>query len=102
MKQGDKWHHVGQLCTSDYGTWGVEKRMYHPSVCHADDGTWRLVFQVNDHAPLLAVSYSADLITWRPQDYVRMTTRQCLAPVIRQIDDGFEILYPIRGDFDCT
>ena len=93
VKQGNKWQYVGQLCVSDYGTWGVEKRMYHPSVCRADDGTWRLVFQVNDHAPLLAMSYSKDLITWRPQDYVRMSTRQCLDPVIRPVDDGFEVLY---------
>ena len=38
------WHHLGQLCSSDYGTWGAEKRMYHPSLCRAKDGSWRLVF----------------------------------------------------------
>ena len=26
------WKEVGQLCSSDYSTWGVEKRMYH---CHS-------------------------------------------------------------------
>ena len=45
------WQHMGRLCSSDYGTWGPEKKMYHPSVCRAKDGTWRLVFQVNDRAP---------------------------------------------------
>ena len=23
----DGWQDIGQLCTSDYGTWGVEKKM---------------------------------------------------------------------------
>ena len=58
------WQHLGQLCSSDYGTWGVEKRMYHPSLCRAKDGTWRLVFQVNDTSPLFAAAYSRDLVTW--------------------------------------
>ena len=26
-----KWLEIGQLCASDYGTWGAEKRMFHPN-----------------------------------------------------------------------
>ena len=37
------WRDVGQLCGSDYGTWGAEKRMYHPSVCRAADGSEVLI-----------------------------------------------------------
>ena len=87
------WHHVGQLCSSDYGPWGVEKRMYHPSLCRAADCTWRLVFQVNDRSPLFAAAYSADLVTWRPQDYPRVSTRQCLDPVVQPTTGGFNIYY---------
>ena len=87
------WHHVGQLCSSDYGTWGAEKRMYHPSLCRAKDGSWRLVFAVNDYSPLLAVAYSPDLITWRPQDYPRVSTPNCQQPVVQPIDNGFNIYY---------
>jgi len=88
------WHEMGQLCSSDYGTWGVEKKMYHPSVARAKDGTWRLVFQVNDRAPLFAAAYSRDLITWRPQDYPVMTTTKCLEPVVFENADGtFDIYY---------
>ena len=87
------WHHLGQLCSSDYGTWGVEKRMYHPSLCRAHDGSWRLVFQVNDCSPLFAAAYSADLVTWRPQDYPQVVTPNCLAPVVHPAGDGFEITY---------
>ena len=58
QKQQNGWHDMGQLCSSDYGTWGAEKKMYAPSVCRAKDGSWRLVFQVNDHSPVFAAAYS--------------------------------------------
>ena len=94
------WQEIGQLCSSDYGTWGAEKRMYHPSVTRAKDGTWRLVFQVNDRSPLFAAAYSRDLVTWRPQDYPIMTTAPCLKPVIFANDNGtFDIYYQTKdGD----
>lgn len=85
---GSRWQHVGRLCSSDYGTWGAEKRMYHPSLCRAKDGTWRLVFQVNDRSPLFAAAYSSDLINWRPQDYPIMSAGPCLKPVVRATTEG--------------
>ena len=95
---GTLWQDLGQVCASDYGTWGAEKRMFHPSVTRAGDGTWRLVFGVNDRSPLLAAAYSRDLITWRPQDYPIMTTRQCLKPVIFANPNGtFDIYYQTKG-----
>ena len=87
------WQHLGQLCSSDYGTWGVEKRMYHPSLCRAKDGTWRLVFQVNDTSPLFAAAYSRDLLTWRPQDYPRVSSTKCLQPVVKPMDNTFNVYY---------
>ena len=59
--ENDTWDDLGRLCSSDYGTWGAEKKMYHPSLCRANDGSWRLVFQLNDTAPLFGASYSRDL-----------------------------------------
>ena len=94
VQEGGVWREAGRLCSSDYGTWGVEKKMYHPSVCRAQDGTWRLVFQVNDRAPLFAASYSRDLVNWRPQDYPIMSTKQCLEPVVFPNPDGtFDVYY---------
>ena len=94
VNEADTWRDAGQLCSSDYGTWGVEKRMFHPSVCRANDGTWRLVFQVNDHSPQYAAAYSRDLINWRPQDYPIMSTKKCLEPVVFENPDGtFDIYY---------
>ena len=92
------WQEIGQLCSSDYSSWGPEKRMYHPSVARAADGSWRLVFQVNDKSPLLAAAYSKDLVTWRPQDYPIMSARQCLSPVIFPNDNGtFDIYFKTKG-----
>ncbi|SEV98601.1 Alpha-L-arabinofuranosidase C-terminus [Prevotella sp. khp7] len=92
------WKELGQLCSSDYGTWGAEKRMYHPSVARANDGSWRLVFQVNDKSPLFAAAYSKDLVSWRPQDYPIMTTSQCLQPTVFANENGsFDIYFKTKG-----
>ena len=92
------WKEMGQLCSSDYGTWGVEKLMYSPSLARAKDGTWRLVFQINERSPMFAAAYSRDLVSWRPQDYPIMTTRQCLQPVVFANNDGtFDIYYKTKG-----
>lgn len=89
----EKWHDIGQLCGSDYGPWGAEKKMYNPYVYHAEDGTWRLLFSVNNHAPCFAAAYSEDLITWRPQDYPRTSVKGIGKPVMFQMDDGTFDIY---------
>lgn len=73
----DKWVDVGQLCASDYGPWGAEKKMYNPFVVKANDGTWRALWSVNDHAPQFAVAYSEDLITWRLRIILSSRKREC-------------------------
>lgn len=89
-----QWKDIGQLCSSDYGPWGAEKKMHDPYVLKANDGTWRLLFSVNDYAPCLAAAYSEDLVTWRPQDYPRMTVAGCMKPIAFQNDqDGFDIYF---------
>ncbi|MBQ9356007.1 MAG: alpha-N-arabinofuranosidase [Prevotella sp.] len=93
LRDSSGWQHIGRLCSSDYGTWGAEKRMYHPSLCRANDGSWRLVFQVNDRSPLFAAAYSQDLVNWRPQDYPRVSSAPCQRPVISAIDHGFNIYF---------
>ena len=93
-----QWNEMGQLCSSDYGQWGAEKRMYHPSVCRAQDGTWRLVFQLNDRTPAFGAAYSSDLVTWRPQDYPMVTERPCLEPIVFEgVDGKFDVYYKTAG-----
>jgi len=94
LKDDDTWNEVAQLCASDYSRWGSEKRMYSPYVVHANDGTWRAVWSVNDYAPCLAVAYSEDLVTWRPQDYPKMMEKGCKQPIVFAMDDGsFDIYF---------
>lgn len=99
LQKDSTWKDLGQLCSSDYGTWGAEKKMHHPSLCRTNDGSWRLVFQVNDHSPLFAASYSQDLITWRPQDYPHVSSRNCLTPVVHPTADGYETIYLSDGAY---
>ena len=93
----EQWQDIGQICRSDYGPWGSEKKMYTPYVVHTADGSWRLLFSVNNTAPCFAAAYSEDLVTWRPQDYPRMNEQGALAPVMFQMDDGsFDIYFKTK------
>jgi alpha-L-arabinofuranosidase len=97
LTDDETWHDVGQLCSSDYAQWGSEKRMYTPYVTHANDGSWRLLFSVNDYSPCFAAAYSEDLVTWRPQDYPRMKEKGVLEPIMFQMDDGtFDIYFKTK------
>ncbi|MBO4827037.1 MAG: alpha-N-arabinofuranosidase [Prevotella sp.] len=80
-----QWVDLGMLVSSDYSSWGSEKRMFNPYVIRANDGTWRAVWQVNETAPCFAAAYSQDLVTWRPQDYPRMSAQGVLSPVIFKV-----------------
>lgn len=95
---------IAQIFSSDYSQWGMEKRMYSPYVIETEDGGYVAVFQVNDYSPCFAVAYSVDLITWRPQDYPRMSTKNCIAPVIHYDGNGtYSVLFKdTDGNFRRT
>lgn len=93
LRDDETWQDVGQLCSSDYSSWGSEKKMYRPFVLHANDGTWRLLFGVNDYSPCFAAAYSEDLVTWRPQDYPHMSVKGIREPIMFQMDDGTIDIY---------
>lgn len=89
----ESWTDLGQVVSSDYGPWGAEKKMFHPFVAKADDGSWRALWSLNNHAPAFAVAYSEDLITWRPQDYPRVKEKGVDFPVAYQMADGTWDIY---------
>lgn len=93
LTEGNQWLDVGQLCASDYGPWGSEKKMYNPFVVKATDGTWRALWGVNSRSPQFAVAYSEDLVTWRPQDYPVVREKGVSEPVAYQMDDGTFDIY---------
>ena len=89
----ERWIDVGQLCASDFGPWGSEKKMYRPFVMKANDGTWRALWSVNSRSPQFAVAYSEDLVTWRPQDYPIMKEKGITDVAAYQMDDGTFDIY---------
>jgi Alpha-L-arabinofuranosidase len=88
LGENEKWNDVGQLCSSDYGQWGAEKKMHNPFVIKAKDGTWRAVWGINNTAPTFAAAFSENLITWRPQDYPVVAECGVNNPIVYQMDDG--------------
>ncbi len=93
LAENDKWVDVGQLCASDFGPWGAEKKMFDPCVVKANDGTWRALWGVNETSPQFAVAYSEDLVTWRPQDYPIVAEKGVKSPVAYQMEDGAFDIY---------
>ena len=93
LTDDDRWVDVGQLCASDFGPWGSEKKMYRPFVMKANDGTWRALWSVNTRSPQFAVAYSEDLVTWRPQDYPIMKEKGIKDVAACQMDDGSFDIY---------
>ena len=93
LTDDDRWVDVGQLCASDFGPWGSEKKMHRPFVMKANDGTWRALWSVNTRSPQFAVAYSEDLVTWRPQDYPIMKEKGIKDVAACQMDDGSFDIY---------
>lgn len=93
-----------RILSSDYGTWGKEKKLYCPSMVKNDDGLVALVFQVNDRANQFGVTTTYDFIHWRPQDYPYMeNVGQCLEPVInREGKDYFVTFHNHSGQYYQT
>ncbi|MGI6224287.1 MAG: alpha-L-arabinofuranosidase C-terminal domain-containing protein [Prevotella sp.] len=93
LSDEEQWTDVGQLCSSEYGPSQTEQRMYNPFVIN-ENGTYRLLFGVGDNAPCLGVAYSEDLVTWRPQDFPKMSVRGCKEPIaFVNNDNGFDIYF---------
>lgn len=60
----------GTIVSSDYGQWGVGKRMYNPFLTK-ENGLWNLTFKLDDKSPAYGTTSSPDLLHWKPQDYPR-------------------------------
>ena len=76
---GDRWHRIGReygFVKSDYGTWGSEKRMLDPVLERLADGSWICSWFVNERDSVLAHTATADLIRWKPQDYLPASERR--------------------------
>lgn len=95
------WTELAQVISSDYSGWGSQKKMHSPSVYPLKRGGYVALFGLNDVSPCFGVAWSADLMTWRPQDYPHVSTKGCFEPVLAQAADGScTILYRSKaGDY---
>ncbi len=71
---GMEWHAIDHgWLSSDYGTWGAEKKMHDPYLFHDKaNGMWYCIFTPNPDDPVFALTSSPDLVHWHVQNYYSM------------------------------
>ena len=71
---GMEWHAIDHgWLSSDYGTWGAEKKMHDPYLFHDKaNGMWYCIFTPNPDDPVFALTSSPDLVHWHVQNYYPM------------------------------
>lgn len=92
------WMPIGQnqaFVSSDYGTWGAQKKMYSPSVIK-DGDMWYAVFQVNDNSPQFATTNTRKLSVWKPQDYPYVSTPNVIRPALSKKGGQFVVTYKTK------
>ena len=93
-----RWTAIGRdqsFVSSDFGSWGSQKRMFHPSVIK-DGDTWYAVWQVNDNTNQFATTLSQKLYIWKPQDYPYVSTSSVIAPVLEKKGGLFVVTYKTK------
>ncbi|MVT12273.1 alpha-L-arabinofuranosidase C-terminal domain-containing protein [Chitinophaga tropicalis] len=68
----EDWHPIGTdfgYLKSDYGSWGIEKRMLTPYLFPGADGLWHCIWALNERGNVFAHAASADLVNWKRQSY---------------------------------
>lgn len=92
LNDHESWQDLGQLCGSEYGPW-ASRQMLNPFVINRD-GTYALLFGVGGDAPCFGAALSEDLVTWRPQDFPKVSVRGCREPIaFANGDNGFDIYF---------
>ena len=90
------WTPVGNnksFVTSDFGSWGRNKNMYHPSTIYAD-GTFYAVWAVNEQVDQFATTRSSNLSLWKPQDYPYMKNGENVEqPILSRQGGTFAVSY---------
>ena len=93
---GHYWMPIGEnrsFFSSDYGTWGAEKRMFDPCTLY-DGNDIYAVFALNDRANQFATTRSHNLWTWKPQDYPYMSNNEnVVAPKLTKDNGIFSVVY---------
>jgi len=81
------WFPVGNgqsFLKSDYGPWGVQKKMYSPYLVYGQDGMWHCIWSLNNTDKVFAHAASPDLVDWNRQSYPEVNLgANCLRPGVK-------------------
>ena len=88
------WKHVNQtLFSSDYGTWGREKKMWYPNISF-DGKQFKAYFIPNLNNKEVGRTVSDDLVLWKPQDYDYTADKGEFDKIVAQAKENWQ--KPIR------
>lgn len=91
------WHEIGprySFLKSDYGDWGSQKRMLNPRVVALPDGTWDVVFEVNETEAVRAIAHTPNFVNWKPQEY--LPAEQVLSEY--KLPERVSVVLPLSGE----
>lgn len=98
-----EWHVIGNkygFVKSDYGAWGSQKMMISPYFYKSVDGYWYGVWQLNDKDNAFSYTRTKDFINWKPQDYPKVSSKNCLRPVVGMDANGkYFVKYASEGKY---
>lgn len=82
------WFSIGpehSFVKNDYGRWGSQKKMFSPFLTKDPNGTWHLIWSLNDTDGAIGHASSKDLVYWGRQSYpILLENGTCLNPEIRK------------------
>jgi alpha-L-arabinofuranosidase len=95
------WFSVGpehSFVKNDYGRWGSQKKMFSPFLTKDSNGTWHLIWSLNDTDGAIGHASSTDLVYWGRQSYpILLAEGECLNPEIRKKGNQFIISWNTKG-----
>ncbi|MBK7097111.1 MAG: alpha-L-arabinofuranosidase [Sphingobacteriales bacterium] len=81
----EEWFSIGNeygFLSSDFGSWGSEKKIFSPFLFRDKNIVWHCVWSVNNYDQYIAVATSKDLINWESQIYPKLK-HEALKPIVQ-------------------
>ncbi|HYQ58723.1 MAG TPA: alpha-L-arabinofuranosidase C-terminal domain-containing protein, partial [Draconibacterium sp.] len=69
---GEQWFSIGpdfSFLSSDFGSWGTQKKLFDPFLFQDNDGLWHCLWTLNTNIGQFAHAATTDLYNWKRQSY---------------------------------
>lgn len=99
------WHEIGPLYSfvkSDYGDWGSQKRMLNPRVVSLPDGSWDVIFEVNEKEAVMGIAHTPNFVNWIPQEYLPSAKVLSMYNLPERVSVELPISGKQTGDIHCV